>query len=230
MEQLVLDLAAPVTPAFSHVIARHHPQIVRALTEMTSETPVYLWGLPGGGKTHLLQAWVEHAQRIGRAALYLDGREDAPLPDFAREAHCVAVDHVDDLTAENQIILFSIFNTLKETKGCFLAAGNVAPQRLQLRDDLRSRLAWGLVFELPLLSDDEKIAVLREYASSRMFDISDDVLLWLFRHWRRDLASLIKIIELLDHYSLALKRPVTLAFVKDLFYKKEKHPSFDQFL
>lgn len=216
MEQLILDLAAPIAPAFSHVISRQYPQIIRALTEMQAETPVYLWGLGGGGKTHLLQTWIEHAQTLGRAAIYLDGRMNEPLPDFAREAHYVAVDHVDDLSAENQIILFSIFNTLKESGAYFLAAGRESPTRLAVREDLRTRLAWGLVFELPLLSDEEKLTVLKEYAASRMFNVNDDVLSWLLTHWRRDLSSLIKMVETLDHYSLALKRPVTVSFVKDI--------------
>ncbi|GAB2950650.1 MULTISPECIES: DnaA regulatory inactivator Hda [Aquaspirillum] len=215
LDQLVLDLTPPSSPAFDHVIAEYNQQIIAALTDPCGERFIYLWGEPGVGKTHLLKQWVEHAHAIGRAAIYLDARSES-LPDFAREARCVAVDHVDDLTPDDQITLFSIFNTLVDGEGQLLTAGRIPPQQLKLRDDLRTRLAWGLVFEVHTLSDADKLAALRRHARSRMVDIPDDVFAWLMNHWRRDMASLIDMVDALDHYSLALKKPITVPFVKNI--------------
>ena len=116
MDQLVLDLTPPPAPAFDHFIAEHNRQIIAALTDAQGERFIYLWGAAGVGKTHLLQQWVEHANAVGRAAIYLDARAEK-LPDFAREARCVAVDHVDELEPDDQITLFSIFNSLRDSDG-----------------------------------------------------------------------------------------------------------------
>ncbi len=219
LDQLVLDLTPPPAPAFDHFIAEHNRQIIAALTDPAGERFIYLWGEPGVGKTHLLQQWVEHAHTTGRAALYLDARTE-PLPDFAREARCVAVDHVDDLTPDDQITLFSIYNSLKEGEGQLLTAGRLPPARLELRDDLRTRLGWGLVFQVQAMSDGDKLAALKRHAAMRMLDIPDDVLRWLITHWRRDMSSLVAMIDALDHYSLALQKPITVPFVKHILQSK----------
>ncbi len=221
MDQLVLDLTPPPSPAFDHFIAEHNRQITAALTDPLGERFIYLWGEPGVGKTHLLQHWVEHAHATGRAAIYLDARTEH-LPDFAREARCVAVDHVDDLAPDDQIVLFSIFNSLKEGDGQLLTAGREPPQHLKLRDDLRTRLGWGLVFQVQAMDDNDKLAALRHHATMRMVDIPDDVFAYLITHWRRDMASLIAMIDALDHYSLALRRPITVPFVKNILDSKLK--------
>ena len=112
---------------------RNTGNVYTALTDAQGERFIYLWGAAGVGKTHLLQQWVEHANAVGRAAIYLDARAEK-LPDFAREARCVAVDHVDELEPDDQITLFSIFNSLRDSDGQLLTAGREPPQRLKLRD------------------------------------------------------------------------------------------------
>ena len=217
MDQLVLDLAPPPAPAFEHFIAEHNRQIIAALTDPVGERFIYLWGEPGVGKTHVLQQWVEHAHASGHAALYLDARHER-LPDFAREAQYVAVDHVDELSTDDQITLFSIYNALKESNARLLTAGREPPATLRLRPDLRTRLAWGLVFHLPPLSDADKLSALKRHAALRMVEIPDEVFHYLMTHWRRDLANLVAMVDALDRYSLAMRRPVTVPFVKNILH------------
>ncbi|MCG9098314.1 DnaA regulatory inactivator Hda [Laribacter hongkongensis] len=223
MDQLVLDLTPPPAPAFDHFIAEHNRQIIAALTDSQGERFIYLWGAAGVGKTHLLQQWVEHANAVGRAAIYLDARAEK-LPDFAREARCVAVDHVDELEPDDQITLFSIFNSLRDSDGQLLTAGREPPQRLKLRDDLRTRLGWGLVFQVQAMSDADKLAALRRHAQMRLVNVPEDVLRWLITHWRRDMASLVSMVDALDHYSLALQKPITVPLVKHILQTSRQHP------
>ena len=223
MDQLVLDLTPPPAPAFDHFIAEHNRQIIAALTDAQDERFIYLWGAAGVGKTHLLQQWVEHANAVGRAAIYLDARAEK-LPDFAREARCVAVDHVDELEPDDQITLFSIFNSLRDSDGQLLTAGREPPQRLKLRDDLRTRLGWGLVFQVQAMSDADKLAALRRHAQMRLVNVPEDVLRWLITHWRRDMASLVSMVDALDHYSLALQTPITVPLVKHILQTSRQHP------
>lgn len=218
MDQLVLDLSPTPHPGFDNFLARHNREITAALNDEQGERFIYLWGEPGCGKTHLLQAWIAHAEMLGRASIYLDGKVD-PLPDFAREASFIAVDHVDELAPDDQIMLFSIYNSLKESgEGRLLMAGRQPPMLAQVRDDLRTRLGWGLVFEVKALSDDDKLAALRQHAAERQLSIGDDVFRYLLTHWRRDLSSLIAMLDMLDRYSLALRRPITVPLVKNVLH------------
>ncbi|AXK38310.1 DnaA regulatory inactivator Hda [Crenobacter cavernae] len=216
MDQLVLNLSPEPLPAFDSFVAERNREVVTALIDPEAERFLYLWGEPGSGKTHLLHAWIAHAEALGRASIYLDARQER-LPEFAREASYIAVDHVDDLHPDDQITLFSIYNSLKEAgEGRLLMAGRQPPMMLALRDDLRTRVGWGLVFEVKPLSDDDKLAALARHAETRQLAIPEDVFRYLLTHWRRDLASLVDMIDLLDRYSLALRRPITVPLVKNI--------------
>lgn len=216
LDQLVLDITPAPLPAFDNFVAERNKEVITALTQETGERFIYLWGEAGSGKTHLLQAWIAHAERLGRASIYLDAQREH-LPDFAREASFIAVDHVDDLAPDDQITLFSVYNSLKEGgEGRLLMAGRQPPMSLSVRDDLRTRLGWGLVFEVKALSDAEKLAALKSHAHNRQLAIGDDVFKYLLTHWRRDLTSLIAMIEMLDRYSLAMRRPITVPLVKNV--------------
>jgi len=143
LDQLVLDLAPAPLPVFDTFVARRNSEVIAALTDPGSERFIYLWGEAGSGKTHLLRAWIAHAETLGRSSIYLDAQCE-PLPDFAREASFIAVDHIDDLAPDDQITLFSIYNSLKDAgSGYLLMAGRNPPLALAVRDDLRTRLGWG---------------------------------------------------------------------------------------
>lgn len=221
LNQLTLDLSPPPAPAFDTFIAERNREVIAALTAAAppAERFVHLWGEGGSGKSHLLNAWVEHAHALGRAAIYLDARSER-LPDFVREASAVAVDHVDDLDPDDQITLFSVFNAFKESGGRLLTAGRLPPAQLALRPDLATRLASGLVLEVKPLSDNDKLAALRRHAKARQLNVPDEVFRYLLTHWRRDLSSLTAMLDTLDRYSLALQRPVTVPLVKNVLQSR----------
>lgn len=224
MDQLVLDLTPEPVSAFDTFIADRNREVIAALTGEEPERFVYLWGEAGSGKTHLLKAWIAHAESLGRASIYLDGQTET-LPDFAREASFIAVDHVDALDPDSQITLFSIYNSLKESgDGHLLMAGRQPPMLAPVRDDLRTRLGWGLVFEVKGLSDEDKLAALSRHAALRQLAIPEDVYRYLLNHWRRDLASLTRMIDMLDRYSLAMRRPITVPLVKNILQTTDSEP------
>ncbi len=86
----------------------------------------------------------------------------------------------------------------------------VPPARLPLRDDLRTRLGWGLVYEVVPLADADKPAALAAYARARGFALSADVIAYLLAHGRRDMPTLVATLAALDRHSLATKRPITV--------------------
>lgn len=232
MQQLLLQLAPPPAPTLDNYVPGRNGAALQALRDMArgagAERFVYLWGEPGSGRTHLLRGLAQAAR--GHKALYLagapgSGKENVGLDnDGLEDDKVIAVDDVQDLPADGQIALFDLYNRVRAGSGALAASGDAAPAQLALRADLRSRLAWGLAFQLHPLSDAEKAAALREHARGRALDLPEDVIAYLLKHARRDMASLIGILDDLDRYSLEQKRPVTLPLVRDALESMKGKP------
>jgi DnaA family protein len=200
MQQLVLDIGPPAAPAFDNFVAGPNAEAlarVRSLAEgKLREAIVYLWGDPGSGRTHLLRA----AARANPAL--------------------VIADDVESLEPAAQQQLFAAINAARDGGAPVLAAGARAPAGLDLREDLRTRLAWGLVYQLRPLGDAEKAEHLRAEAGRRGLRLSGEVVGYLLTRFPRDLPSLNGVLDALDRYSLAAKRPVTLPLVREALEKK----------
>ena len=166
---------------------------------------VYLWGEPGCGRTHLLTAL---AHGPGGYAWSAAGAPERP--------GLAAVDDVDSLDADAQVALFNRLNAVRaQGDAACVAAGSLPPSKLALREDLRTRLAWGLVYQLHPLSDDEKAAALRAHAASTGLVLPDEVLAHLLARLPRDMRTLVAALDALDAYALACKRPLTPALLRD---------------
>jgi DnaA family protein len=132
----------------------------------------------------------------------------------------VTADDVENLDEKAQRRLFGAINAAREGAAPVLAAGGRPPAQLALREDLRTRLAWGLVYQIRPLSDAEKATHLRAEAARRGLRLPDDVVRYLLTRLPRDLPSLNAVLEALDRYSLAAKRPVTLPLLREALERK----------
>jgi len=214
MKQLALALEARPAPTFENFVAGRNAAAlaaIRALADAPSGV-IYLWGQPGCGRTHLLRAAVRAAQRHGTNAALLAG--SGPDWKLAERTRLVALDDVECLGEPDQIGLFDLCNGLRASGGGLLVAGTLSPATLSLREDLRTRLASGLSYQLHPLTDAEKTLALRDYARHRGLRMGDDVVPYLLAHLQRDMATQIAVVDALDRYSLEQKRAVTLPLVR----------------
>jgi DnaA family protein len=78
----------------------------------------------------------------------------------------------------------------------------------------------GLVFQLRLLTDEEKAEALTSRASVRGFTLRAELVDYLLHHGRRDLPSLMAVVEALDEYSLQTKRPITLPLLREVLQQR----------
>lgn len=220
-EQLVFELAAPESPSFANFLPGRNAEALAAVRALASgapaETGIVLWGAPGSGKTHLLRAAVDTVVGRGATALYLadPGALAGVDPGHAASLTLVAVDGFESVSPDAQARLFTVYNGLRERGGRLLVASRLSLAMPGLRDDLRTRLGWGLVFELLPLADADKPAALVAYARQRGFRLGDDVIHYLLRHGRRDMAALLATLGALDRHSLATRRPITVALLRD---------------
>ncbi|AOY01295.1 DnaA regulatory inactivator Hda [Jeongeupia sp. USM3] len=215
MKQLVLDLMLPQPAGFAGFVPGDNAELLFMLGDWLAGSDdvrfLYLWGGSGVGKSHLLDA---AAARLADA-IRVDARHGALPTEIAADAALI-VDNVEALDFEQQIRLFDHYNTLREGSGRLLAAGPLPPMLLDLRDDLTTRLGWGLVYQLKGLSDRNKAAVLQQLAHQLGFELADEACDYLLQHASRDLTDLQALIGRANRYALSLRRPVTLPLLREV--------------
>jgi len=210
MRQLALDLVdAPVASFENFVMGRNAEALtyLKDVLKAQTERFIYLWGEPGCGRTHLLQS----VAAAHESASYVHCEPDSV---FSDSAPLLLVDEVDRLGAQAQHSLFIQYNRLRETGGCLIASGPVPPVQLALRADVLTRLAWGLVFQIHALNDEEKAKALEQQAWARGWKLSAEAIAYLLTHVARDMGALYGVVQALDRYSLETKRAVTIPLIR----------------
>lgn len=224
MKQIALDIGLFAGPTMDNFCVGPNAEALSHLQtwvgrksdgELRSPVPTYLWGPGGSGKSHLLKAVREALREQGARVGWLDAQSNADTT-YDESWVAVLLDDVHLYTAEQQHTAFNWFVNAQSLQRPVLAAGQMPPADLMLRDDLRTRLGWGHVFALHLLSEPERRAVLRQSADARGVFLSDDVMDYMLTRFSRDLGSLMELLALLDGYSLQTQRPITIPLIKSM--------------
>lgn len=224
MKQLALDIGLASDPSFDNFFAGPNEAAVRQLQDWSgsvlhSPVPTYLWGEEASGKTHLLKAVSVALRGQGASSGWMDASMLEP-PEFSESWSAVIMDDCHLYTPARQQAAFNWFvNALGTGDGqprWVLAAGNVPPADLPLREDLRTRLGWGHVFALQALTDAERRAVLRREAGARGLSLGDEVMDFMLTRFSRDLGSLMRLFDALDSYALQTRRAITIPLIKSM--------------
>jgi len=215
--QLLLDLRPAQPPSLDNFIAGENQELLarlRLLAQPGGFDALYLWGADGSGKSHLLAAAASLALRR-RPVLFLD-RRPASADFCAPPGGLLVVDDVEQLDDAAQITLFRIFNTARVLGLGLLIAGDKPPLKLDLREDLRTRIGQALIYEVKTLNDEQKAAALRRHAIERGLKVDDGLVQYLLTHGRRDLPSLMAVLDHLDRATLERHRPATLPLLREI--------------
>ncbi len=226
MKQIALDIGLSTGPTVANFCAGPNTEALRHLElwigssepgqgASRSPVPTYYWGPGGSGKSHLLKAAQEALREQGARVGWLDACIHEP-PEFNEAWAAVLMDDVHLYTAAQQHTAFNWFVNAQALQRPAMAAGELAPVELKLREDLRTRLGWGHVFGLHPLSEPERRAVLRQAADARGVFLSDEVMDFMLTRFSRDLASLMELLGLLDGYALQTKRAITIPLIKSM--------------
>jgi DnaA family protein len=220
MKQLPLDIGLARPPSLASFLAGPNEAAWRHLqlwagSPTRSPVPTYLWGASGSGKTHLLRAVEESLREQGARTGWLDPSVEEP-PEFDDRWAVVLMDDVQHYSAVQQHAAFNWFVNAQSLQRGLVAAGLLPPADLRLREDLRTRLGWGHVFELHVLSEPERRSVLRQAADARGVFLGDDVMDFILHRFSRDLGSLMQLLEHLDAYALQAQRAITIPLIKSM--------------
>ncbi len=218
MKQLALDIGLHRPPTLASFLAGPNEAAWKHLqlwagSPTRSPVPTYLWGADGSGKSHLLVAVQECLREQGATAGWLDPGIAEPPP-FDERWAVILLEDVHLYSAVQQHAAFAWFVQAQTLQRGVVAAGLLPPADLPLREDLRTRLGWGHVFQLHVLSEPERRAVLRQAADRRGIFLGDEVMDFILARFSRDLGSLMQLLEHLDAYALQTQRAITIPLVK----------------
>ena len=217
MSQLLLDLKPDAPPTFANFVTGRNGEACRALQALDAHDgfqSIYLWGPAGAGKTHLLNACM--SMHSARRVVHLYASGHLATPEAIAPRSVVLVDQVESLNDADQTLLFRLFNAARHSALAMVVTANAPPLSLRLREDLRTRLGQSLVFQLQALSDEEKRTALLQHSQQRGMRLDESVLNYLMHHGRRDLPSLMSVLDQLDQVSLEQKRHPTLPLLREL--------------
>jgi DnaA-homolog protein len=225
VKQIALDIALQPAPALANFLPGPNGAAIEHLrlwvgegsqaVHVRSPVPTYLWGDSASGKSYLLKAVREALREQGGEVGWLDASVHEP-PEFQARWVAVMMDDVQQYSAVQQHAAFNWFVNAQTEHRWVLAAGSLPPADLPLRDDLRTRLGWGHVFALQVLTEEQRRAVLRQEADARGIFLSDEVMDFILKRFSRDLNSLMQLLQQLDGYSLATKRAITIPLIKSM--------------
>jgi DnaA-homolog protein len=217
MKQLALGVQLRADATFESFAPGSNTEIVAALRR-SSAGPLWLWGGPGAGKTHLLQAVCAAAET---AAYFPLDRALALPPDALAGFEACRVLCLDDVGAVAgdpawEQALFRLFNEAAELRTRVIFAARAAPRQLDWTlDDWRSRAAACLVYQLRDLDEAGRVEALRLRAAQRGLQLPQEIAEYLLRRMPRDLTSLYAILDQLDEASLIAQRRLTVPFIRD---------------
>ena len=220
MRQIPLAIGPASQPRFDNFVPGDNGAVLEHLRALSLPTaPVYVWGAGGCGKTHLLQALAARCQGGGQQVGWFDAGDRLPWvlsPAWA----LVVVDRCESLDEAAQHAAFALFEDATAHGVQWLAAGRLPPIDLPMRDDLRTRLAWGHVFAVQPLPDADTRAALRREADRRGILLSDEVMAFLLSRFERDLGHLMRLLDRLDGYGLAEGRRITVPLVRQMLLEE----------
>lgn len=222
--QLPLNIRLRDNATFSNYFPGRNLEVVTYLQEragLRGEPCIYLWGKGGTGKTHLLQAACHIVASRDLATAYLPL---ARLQEFSHDIlegmadmSLVCIDDIEFIAGyeEWESALFHLYNHMRDKGTGLLIASDGPPASVGIRlPDLASRLAWGSVFHLQPLDDEEKIQALQLRARTRGMDLPADAARFLLRRCQRDMSALYAILDQLDHVSLSEQRRLTIPLIR----------------
>jgi len=233
VSQLTLSVQLPDDETFASFQSESNQMVVQQLChfldgivdENKKVHSLYLFGLTGVGKSHLLHASCAYADTLGVTSLCLSFSELTQLSvdvlDGLENIDLVCLDDIQLIAGNKkwQQGVFDLYNRMIEQNKCLIITGDQSVAQLNISlPDLVSRLSWGLTEQLKPLSDKEKSFALQYRAQQRGLYISDDVASFLINRLSRDMTSLLAALEQLDQASIREQRRITIPFIKDVLF------------
>ncbi|MCY0965808.1 DnaA regulatory inactivator Hda [Parathalassolituus penaei] len=224
--QLTLSVLVRDDARFANFYAGANEELIQAVQKqwtLAGDPFLYIWGHPGSGRSHLLQAACHYADGLGHHSVYLPLRElvsyEPSVLEGLEKLPLVVLDDLDVIAGNEdwEIALFHLFNRIRDAEGHLLMAANVTPRGLAVAlPDLASRLSGGVMYQLHSLQPEERALALVLRARRRGILLGEDVARFLVGRGPECMSGLADILDQLDQESLSQQRKLTIPFVKEV--------------
>ena len=224
--QLALQLQLRASARFAGYVAGPNEELLRQLQDVaggSGESFVFCQGIPGSGKTHLLQACCHAATEHGRTAAYLSLKQSDDMPPAVLEGweqfDLLCLDDIEHIAARPdwEEAVFHLYNRVREQGSRLVVSAARAPAQLGIElADLVSRLSWGVLYPIHPLDDEQRCEAMQLRASQKGCELPDETASYLLRRLPRELPALFDTLDQLDEASLAARRKLTVPFVKSV--------------
>ncbi|MBT5572702.1 MAG: DnaA regulatory inactivator Hda [Nitrosomonadales bacterium] len=198
MEQLLLNIHFSSEKSLENFVIGNNYETISTIKKFFNDSNIqflYLWGVEGSGKSH--------------------------LSEIVKKNNILVIEDIETKNNIAQIEAFNLFNDCKEKNKKLFITGANSPNNMGLRNDLASRLSWGLVYQIKALTDSEKKLALLNHARQKGMSLNIKVIEYCMRYLKRDLHYLIATLDALDNWSLKTKKLITIPLLKKLLAEKD---------
>ena len=201
--------------------------------------PLFIYGPPGVGKTHLLYAIANGIRKTNPNAniVYIKGDQftnelisaiqsgkNIEFRNKYREADLFLIDDIQFIAGKDstQEEFFHTFNKLyEEHKQIVMTSDRKPSEMLTLEDRLRTRFEWGLLASIEAPDYETRMAIIKTKANSLGLDLSDEVCNYIAvnvtNNVRQIEGTVKKIMAYRDLNNMPLDLPNVSRAISDMF-------------
>jgi len=237
----VIEHKANINPnyQFDNFVEGKSNQLARAAASQVADNPgeaynpLFLYGTPGLGKTHLLHAVGNGIKKTNPNAkvVYMHSErfvqdmvkalQSNVMEDFKRYYRSVDALLIDDIQffakkGRSQEEFFHTFNTLLEGNKQIIITSDRYPKELDgVEDRLKSRFGWGLTVEIEPPDLETRVAILMRKAQESEIHLPSEVAFFIAKRLRSNVRELEGALNRVKANANFTGRPITIDFVRE---------------
>ena len=192
----------------------------------TDKSVLFLHGVAGSGRSHLLQAACCFVSEKERPSIYVPAGEPDISGEFISQLDpesTVCIDDLDQVVGDEhwEEAVLEVHERLLSSNGRLLLAALQPPRALGLTlPDLATRLAAGGVYRIRPLTERELPLAMQLRARRRGLELPDEVVEYLLRRVPRNSEAIFDLLDRVDEAAFAKKRRLTVPFIRE--FEKEQ--------
>ncbi len=196
--------------------------------------PLFLYGPPGIGKTHLLYAIAHHIERTrpsfnivyctsedftNELVAAITHKTTADFREKYRSADILMIDDIQFIGGKEatQLEFFHTFNTLYESNKQIIVVSDRPPKDIAvLEKRIRSRFESGAIIDIKNPDPELRSAIIRRKAIDMGIDIPNSAIDYISDNVRENVRQIEGIIKHLNIYAMLKKQPITEELVRSV--------------